>query len=425
MTGIGVVGDGISGLHLALALQQLGVPATLYGHKSPEDVRHARALNFVARSGPTTRREAMLGVDFWTAPETKAEARTLIVHDSKPLTFRADPRPPQSVVDFRIYLPALAEEYVRRGGRHIVGDLTPETVTEAARRHELVVVADSRTAAQLFERDPERSPFRSPQRLVCGGLYRGIAAAVPHGIELNLLPGIGEIFRLPFYGPDGRVDMLGLESLPGGPLEAVCRLDHAADPPAFHSSLLAVLQRYVPELRERIDEREFTLTRPIDLLQGGVVPVVRQAWRALPDSRFAIALGDGWIVNDPITGQGANMGSRCALALADAIAEGGPYDASFCRAVERQLRPYADAVVQWTNSFLRPASPQLRKLFQTAADHPEVAKAFAANLDDPVAMWRSIATPEQTDAFLSGLLSTGTCSRVSQPSMATAVAPTR
>lgn len=402
---IGIVGDGISGLHLALRLQQLGIATTLFGRTPPDGLRSARALNFVARSGRTRQREALLGVDFWHEPDTLAEARTITVHAARPLHFRADPHPAYSVVDLRIHLPALIEEYVRRGGRHAVAEPTTRTVTEAARHHDLVVVAGGRTAGELFDRDPERSPFHSPPRLLCGGLYRGVGETVPHSIEFHVLPGIGEVLRLPFFGVDGRVDMVGLEAVPGGPLEPFCRMDHTADPAAFHRALLAALHRYVPGLRERVDDREFTLTRPIDLLQGGIVPVMRRAWCRLPDGRHAFALGDAWTVNDPITAQGANLGSHCALLLAEAIADGPPFDEAFCRGVEQRLRPYADAVAQWTAAFLRPPTPQLLELFRAADADPVVAEAFAANFDDPPAMWRSIATPEQTGAFLAGLRS--------------------
>ncbi|MFG2919309.1 styrene monooxygenase/indole monooxygenase family protein [Kitasatospora sp. NPDC048298] len=400
---IAIVGDGISGVHLALRLQQLGTDTTLFGRTAPPDLRHARALNFVARSGRTRQHEALLGVDFWHEPDTLATARTVTVHAPRPLTFRADPHPAYSMVDFRIYLPTLVEEYVRRGGRHVVTDLTARTASGAARRHDLVVVADSRAAGGLFARDPGRSPFRTPPRLLCGGLYRGIGEAVPHGIEFHVLPGIGEIVRLPFHGMDGRVDTLGFEAVPGGPLEPLCRPAPDADPAAFRRAVLAALHQYVPELRERVDDRAFALTRPIDLMRGGIVPVVRRAWCALPDGRHALALGDAWIVNDPITSQGANLGSYCALELAEAIADGPPYDEAFCRRVERRLRPHTDAVVQWTNAFLRPPTPQILELLRAADADPAVAKAFAANFDNPPAMWRSIATPEQTAAFLAAL----------------------
>ncbi|EMF01474.1 hypothetical protein J7W19_28565 [Streptomyces mobaraensis NBRC 13819 = DSM 40847] len=400
---IAIAGDGVAGLHLALRLRQLGVEATLFGARSPEDVRRGRALNFVARSGSTRRREALLGVDFWTAPDTLAETRTVTVHGPEPLSFRADPHPAYSMVDFRLYLPALVEEYVARGGRHVVTELTARTVRGLADDHDLVVVAGGRAAGELFPRDPRCSPFDAPQRVLCGGLYRGIAEDVPRSIEFHAVPGVGEVLRMPFVCADGRVDVLGLEAVPGGPLEAVCRTPYDRDPDRFHAAVLGALRRHVPGLRERIDEREFRLNGPGDLVQGGVVPVVRRAWRALAEGTWAFALGDAWCVNDPVTAQGANLASYCALEFAEAVAAGPPFDEAFCRAAEERMRPYAESVAQWTAAFVRPPTPQLLELFRAAAADPAVAAAFAANFDDPPAMWRSIATPERTAAFLDGV----------------------
>ncbi|MCD9194707.1 styrene monooxygenase/indole monooxygenase family protein [Streptomyces albireticuli] len=426
---IAIIGDGISGLHLALRLQQLDIDVTLFGAKAPEAVRNGRALNFVARSGGTRRREELLGLDLWASPDTLAEARTVTVHGPEPLTFRADPDPAYSMVDFRLYLPVLVEEYVARGGRHLVTPLTARTAHDAAGDHDLVVVAGGRAAGELFPRDPERSPFDAPQRVLCGGLYRGIGESVPHSIEFHVMPGVGEVLRMPFHCADGHVDVLGLEAVPGGPLDPLCRTPYDADPAHFHSVVLDALHRYVPDLRERVDERAFALNRPADLVQGGVVPVVRRAWRALTDTTYALAVGDAWIVNDPITAQGANLGSHCALEVAEAIAAGPPYDDAFCRAAEERMRPYAESVVQWTAAFLRPPTPQLLELFRAADADPSVAAAFATNFDDPPAMWHSIAAPERTAAFLAHVRSRSegpdaSDSSVPLPSSASAAAGT-
>src|SRR5918992_558665 len=62
----------------------------------------------------------------------------------------------------------------------------------------------------------------------------------------------------------------------------------------------------------------------------------------LSGDRYALAVGDAWVLNDPISGQGANLGSLCAFALADLISAGGPYDEEFCRRAEKEVwRPGA------------------------------------------------------------------------------------
>ena len=80
---------------------------------------------------------------------------------------------------------------------------------------------------------------------------------------------------------------------------------------------------------------------PRDLLAGALTPVVRKSWTSLPDGHVAIAIGDAWITNDPLMGQGANIASHCAWALAAAIAKGGPFDEGFAARVEAETWSYA------------------------------------------------------------------------------------
>src|SRR5690349_6536779 len=67
MADIGVVGAGISGLTLALTLQQRDVEVTLYTERSSDDMRLGRLPNTVLRYGSTIPRERALGVDHWDA----------------------------------------------------------------------------------------------------------------------------------------------------------------------------------------------------------------------------------------------------------------------------------------------------------------------------------------------------------------------
>ena len=111
---------------------------------------------------------------------------------------------------------------------------------------------------------------------------------------------------------------IAVEGIPGGPLAALAHLDRDADPTGFDAAVLKIIQEHAPSLRERIDAATFGLTRPRDLLQGQITPVVRRVW-ANVNGTYAIALGDAWITHDPIAAQGANLGSRCAFLLGELI----------------------------------------------------------------------------------------------------------
>ncbi|MFF2808819.1 styrene monooxygenase/indole monooxygenase family protein [Streptomyces sp. NPDC058000] len=401
MTDIGIIGSGISGIQLALRLQQLGIAATVYSARDIEGLKSGRPRNFPARFAPTQERERLLGVSAWDFPDAQVHHWAVTVHTAGPvLAFPARLTPPSSVVDFRLYLPHLVGEFVDRGGALVVGE---PAVEDVARRHDLTVVANgSHSMRELFPAAPERSPHTTPQRVLCSGLYFGIDEAVPHSLDIHFLPGVGEILRLPFYSPAGRADVLAFEAVPGGPLEAVSHMDAEADPGAFHREVLDRVAAYAPSLRERIDTSDFSLIAPGEVAQGGITPVVRRGWARLGDGRCALAIGDAWITNDPLTAQGANLGSHTAFALAELISTArGPFDEGFCRSASARLWEHARHVVEWSNAFLAEPEPHVAALFGQAAEDRRIADAFVSAFRDPVAMWRTLSSAEGVASFVS------------------------
>lgn len=345
MAGIAIIGTGISGLTLALHLQRHGVESTVYSDRTADQHRVGRLPNAVTRFHPTRQRERELGVDHWDFPDFGVSALHLQVAGDPPVGFHGVLGHRASAVDFRIYLARLLEDYEDRGGHVVVGPTGARDVVDLARRHDLVVVAAGRgSMGELFPRDPHRSPFAQPQRVLTAGLYHGIAFPDPLGVSFNVAPGVGEIFQAPVFSFDGRVSAVLVEAVPGGPLEVLRRLRYEDDPVTFEATLLRLLEQFAPELRERVDTRQFGLTRPLDLLQGEITPTVRRAWARLDGDRYAFAVGDAWILNDPIVGQGANLGSHSAWALGEAIVAAEVYDGDFCRDVEHGSWAYAESV---------------------------------------------------------------------------------
>lgn len=114
---IGIVGAGIAGLHLALYLQKHGVDATLITDRAPDDYRDSRLLNTVAHHHVTIAREDYLGVNHWSDPKDHYYYHDHVFNFPQPLSFRGDFSRPSRAVDYRIYLPALMNDFARRGGR--------------------------------------------------------------------------------------------------------------------------------------------------------------------------------------------------------------------------------------------------------------------------------------------------------------------
>ena len=398
---IAIAGAGISGLTLALRLQQQSVETTLYTDKTPEQIRAGRLLNLVARFEPTLARERDLGVNHWDFPDFAMHAAHVEVV-GMPIAFRGDLDRPARFVDFRIYLARLLEDYAERGG-HVVVDPTPVTgALAAAAGYDLVVIAGGREVSGVFARDPARSPYDRPQRVLCAGTFRGIAFPDPLGLSFNISPGAGEVFQSPVFSFDGRVSGVLFEGIPGGPFERLVSMRYDDDPAAFEAEVLELFRFHAPSIYERVDPAQFGLTRPVDVLQGAITPTVRRGWIRLDSGTHAVAVGDAWVVNDPLTGQGANLGSHCAMVLADAILADVAYDELFCRQVEARMWEMAGPVTEWSNAFLQPPPDHVLELLGTATADKAVADALIGGFADPQAMWRRLATPERASAFLAG-----------------------
>ncbi|MEU4744750.1 monooxygenase, partial [Actinosynnema sp. NPDC023658] len=86
---IGIIGAGISGLHLALRLRQLGIDATLYSARTPEDLRGGPPPNLVTRLGSTRTREEVLGVDHWVGAQFENPSMRLSVEVPDGPSFQA------------------------------------------------------------------------------------------------------------------------------------------------------------------------------------------------------------------------------------------------------------------------------------------------------------------------------------------------
>jgi 2-polyprenyl-6-methoxyphenol hydroxylase-like FAD-dependent oxidoreductase len=400
MSGIAIVGAGISGLHLALRLQQAGMPTTLYAERSPEDVAAGPPPNLAVRFEHTRARDRQLGVAPWDEPEYGMYGVNFAAAGDPPLDFWGGLTHPGSSIDFRVYLPHLMASYAERGGAIEILAPDPEAITTLATRHDLVVVASGRrSVTQLFPRDPSRSPYTAPQRMITAALYLGIGQDPRNGLEYHLCPGVGEIFSIAFHTQQGTLRGINIEAIPGGPLEYLSTLSYEKDPRAFRTSVLKELAEHAPSLRERIDEHEFDLPRPRDVIQGGITPTVRAGWAALPEG-YAVAVGDAWVVNDPVTGQGANLGSHSAFALAEEILAGGPYDEAFCRRAEARMWEWAGPVTEWTNSFLLPPPPHALELLGAAGQDRRIADAFIDLFNDPVTMWKVLGSPDGTATWL-------------------------
>jgi 2-polyprenyl-6-methoxyphenol hydroxylase-like FAD-dependent oxidoreductase len=400
MTTIGITGAGYSGLTLALRLQQLGIDTTVYAGSTPDAMRSARLPNTVGRFGRAVASERSLGVDDDPGPDRTITGIQFRAGPPVDLAYEGRFTTAPRATDFRLLLPELVERYSAGGGRLVITpDIDAAEVERRAADHELMVVAvGRRSVSALFPVDPARSPYTTPQRLVVAGLFHGLAAPDPLAVSLNVSPGAGEIVQMPLRTAAGPASSILLDAVPGGPLAELA--SRPADDDGFAAALLDALRRHAPAVAGRVDPAAFALTGPTDWLQGAIVPTVRHASCRTTSGTTVVAIGDAWITNDPITAQGANLGSRCAWVAAEHIAGGGPYDEAFGRRLEAAMWEQAAPATAFTNAFLQPPPPHVGRLLVAAAGSRAVADRYVDLFDDPAAMWATVASPEGVEAFI-------------------------
>lgn len=401
MTSIGIIGAGVAGVQLGLFLRQYNIDTTIYAERSPEQQFASRLPSLVARMGPTRERERKLGVNHWDNGNNEFQIMSVRIPGEHPLAFQGNMTQPMIAVDMRIYLGRLLEDFAARGGKVVVGPSKTEDVERLSEQHDLIVVAVGRGAAiDLFPRIEEYSPFSGPQRVIATGIFRGVARTNPATGGFTIVPGHGEIFDFPFYSFEPNVTALGVEAVPGGAFEAVARMRYEDDPAAFNAALLELIREYAPALYARIDPDKFGLTRPLDLLQGGVTPAVRHGYARLSNGKFALAIGDANIANDPITGQGANTASYVASLVSEIISKTSTFDEAFCKYVGQRIWEYAGPIAAWSNGMLMPPPEHIIGMLVAAAQHQPVADAFVRFFEKPNTAWGVMSSPESTAAFL-------------------------
>jgi 2-polyprenyl-6-methoxyphenol hydroxylase-like FAD-dependent oxidoreductase len=401
MKSIGIVGSGIAGLHLGLFLQRHGRDTTLYSERSPDQIRASRLPNLVVRFDRTLGRERELGVNHWDFPDFGVFGVHMHIGLEPPIVWKGSSKRPASGVDMRIYQASLLEDFAGRGGKVVVGALQASDVASLSGQHRLMVVASGRgSLTTMFPRDPARSPYTHPQRLLVGAFFRGLNFPDPLGVIYTITPGNGEIFQAPFTTFEGRTCSLLVEAIPGQAFEVITRLSYEHDPKQFEATLLELLRRHAPPIYELVDMKEFGVTRPLDVLQGAITPTVRRGYAPLGNGTFAMALGDTHLLNDPIIAQGGNTASKCAWVLGQALLQDRPLDETFCRETEQQLWEAGRAATQWTNMMLQPPPPHVMELFAAATQNKRLADELVENFNVPERNWEVFGNLEGAAALL-------------------------
>lgn len=409
MANIGIIGAGISSLHLGIRLRDAGVEATIYAPKRPEEIAAARLPNSVSHQADTIARERAMGIEFWNDGNCRINLghEYWVRADGMPaLEFWGDFAGYSRVVDYRLYLPRMMAEFERRGGRIVYRSPAPADIDPLYEKHDLLAIGVGKGNggfADFFPRQEELSKHREPARLLCCGIYEGVNDTDPLGVTVSTSVGHGELIVLPIEAQTGQHTALLFECRPDGDMADLMTLDYAADPVAFHARILKIVETHHDSTYERIDRGRFRLARECDLLQGSFTPVTRKPCVEIADGRFAIATGDLHCTMDPVTGQGANLASYGAGVLADHIINAaGDLDAAFCAGYEEAVAFRVAGTVNFNNAILEPA-PYLPDLMYAMANNRPMCDDFTERFARPETIWFDILKDAETcERYMAG-----------------------
>ncbi len=399
---IGIVGAGIAGLHLALYLQKHGVDATIITDRAarglPEHpaAQHRRPSPRDHRPRGLSRRQSLDRSEgsIITTTTTSSIFRSRC-------SFRGDFSKASRAVDYRIYLPALMEDFTGRGGKIEYRRIEERDIAPLVARFDLLVVSTGKgPLGQLFSYRPEHSPYTQPQRRLCVGLYTGVRQPDPMNVTLSVSPGHGEMIVIPTITFGGVANALLMENVPGGDMEELATLSYDDNRKHFLKVLLGKLEKHHPTTYNRIDTTRFDLAQPQDLLQGGVVPTVRNTVVEFDDGKCAIALGDVHAIVDPMMGQGANVASYAAFVLGEEIVNADALDARLCEKIDLKRQDRVLAASRWTNVMLQPPSESLGMLIGAMSQNQALANEFTENFNYPDRQWDRISTPARIQAWM-------------------------
>jgi 2-polyprenyl-6-methoxyphenol hydroxylase-like FAD-dependent oxidoreductase len=401
-----IIGAGQSGLQLALSLRAHDYDVTVMSARTPGEIRKGNVTSTQCMFHTALQYERDHDLNQWENVATQIGGILLSVggpDGSRALDWLGYFDHYAQSVDQRVKMAGWLELLEQRGGKVIYHGVTTADLDSLTEHYDLVLVAAGKgELVQLFDRDPARSPYTAPQRMLAVSYVHGGERRPEYpdtdAVRFNVVPGVGELFVIPAYTFSGPCEIPFFEAVPGGPLD--CWSDRP-QPGEHWSRMLELMRQYVPWEYERFRNAE--LTDSGATLTGGYTPVVRRPVGTLPSGGSVLGMADVVVANDPITGQGSNNASKCAETYLNRIIERGeqPFDPQWMEATfERYWSTDADSVTTWTNTMLQPPPEHVLNLFGAAQTNSTIRNRFVNGFDDPSDFFRWFMDPALAEEYL-------------------------
>ena len=403
MARIAIVGAGQAGLHLGIGLLMAGHDVKMVSNRTADQIAAGTVLSSQSMYGMALGYERELGIDYWqdSAPQYSAAQMRLADGDGNVMMFwQGQMDEPGQSIDQRLKMPVWMERFTALGGDLVIEDADIAALERLAAGHDLVIVASGKgEIGSMFARNPERSPFTQPQRVLALTYVNRFKPRLDgQAICININPGVGEFVSFPGLSLSGPCEIFTIEAIPGGPMDVWADVKTPQEHLAVSERLL---REFFPIEAERIDGH-LELTDDKALLRGRVTPTTRHPVATLPSGKPVFGLGDAVCLNDPITGQGSNNAAKCAKVYLDAIIARGdaPFDAAWMEATFEQYWDYARYVVDYTNMTLGQPPAHMLRVLKAAESDPEIAHLMANSFNDPKSIAPWYYDPAEAETFL-------------------------
>jgi 2-polyprenyl-6-methoxyphenol hydroxylase-like FAD-dependent oxidoreductase len=387
MRKIAIVGAGQAGMVLAFDLMKEGYEVTVFEGRPADEIEKGSMLSTAMVFDRQLDVERRLGLQEWEgkAPVCNGMHATLRLPSGEiVLQIQGGLDETCQGVDARLKTSTWLRRFEREGGRVVHRAVTRALLEEMADAFDLVVVSSGKGGLnEVFERDPERSLFDSPPRRLGAVILRNVHEweEIPYTtLKFQYFISIGEFFAIPFYSHAGPCRAVVFEAPAGSPMDVWGEVDSADKALA---TALYLLREFSPQ--DWPNYRDAELVDGRSWLKGAITPTVRKAVGRLRTGKAVMAMGDVAVLNDPISGTGANDAVRQADRLGRAIRERGdrPFSADWMREVfDGYYHERGKHTMDFTRLMTGPMTEPFWKILQGAAQSPGVAHTFTNMFND-------------------------------------------
>jgi flavin-dependent dehydrogenase len=399
---IAIVGAGQAGLQLALGLLSNDYKVTIITDQ--KYLENRKILSSQGMFNEALQHERDLGIDFWknSAPQNTSVTFTIAKSDFTQIAiqWKGLVRKPFQSVDQRLKFPRWLQEVENRGGEIIIQTVTEETLEQLARPHDLILIASGKgNLSKLFKRNNNYSIHTKPPRILSCLYVNGMTPISIHpGVRANIISNVGEYFVMPGLTLDNTpCEMMLFEGIPSGSFD--CWAD-IQSPKQHLEKALEILRRFVPWEAERCADIELADSNAT--LIGSYIPEVRYPIYQLSSNRAVLGMGDAVVLNDPISGQGANNASKCASIYMSKILshQDKPFDKAWMQETFDDFWEDAKWSTALSNLLLKSPDEHVIELLAAAGQIPALADKIANGFDCPKILFPWITSPIETKKII-------------------------